>query len=230
MYFFGHHFKTPVNRLVFDLVSGSYDRFAVDDISVSYIQNVPKKYDELIYYINEIPNRTPFVSSFLGQVDLQIEDRVLRRYAVEAAAEVLSKNNNLTNQKTKSLEYYPKYTESELEFAYLNGFSSMNRFISSDISIYKATTIDNKTSFTVASKITEITAIASSISMKYIGQPLKEGAQTQIATQIKSELTTLNNVVIGTVNVDYVEGRLRINIEAFVDSEITKISFSVRSS
>jgi hypothetical protein len=231
MYFFAHHYRTPINKIVVDIASGIYSRFAIDDLSVFLVNSIPGRFNELFYYINEIPSRTPFISSFLGEVDITIGNRTLRRYAVEAVADVLVKNNNiLTNQKTKALELYPKYTESELEFAYLNGFSSLNRFIGSEISVYKATTLDTNTSFVVASKISEVTAVASSVSMRFIGQPLKEGAQSQIADQIKAELLALQNITIGEVIVDYIEGRLRINIEAFVYSEITKISFTVRSS
>lgn len=227
-YFISMGVERPMTHVEVSLESGSYSHFAIDDLQVKLVDSAGGNMDQVFASIRLLPERSPYVSSIYGDVDCVINNTTVRRYGVEVVAEYINRNDCLiTNKPLKTSVYRPLLNADEVEIAKLNGFSPIVRKIGNGVSVYQGMTTDPETDFVFSSKASQIASIANDFLFQYIGRPLREGTQVQIAEALSNKLkSSTTDVMINSVLVDYIDETLRVFIEGQIFDEIMKISFS----
>jgi len=230
-YFIGLGVERPMTHIDVTLDSGSYNHFAIDNLQVRLIDTAGGNMDQVFASIRMLPERSPYVCSIYGDVDVSIAGNRYRRYGVEAVAELINREGgSLTNKGLKAITYRPQLNENEVFAAKANGFCPIVRKIGSGVSIYQGVTTDPDSDYLVTAKTSEIMSVGNEYLLQFMGRPLKEGTQTFLAQELKKKLSSkVSGVAIENVLIDLVDEVLRVLVECVIDNEIMSISFAAQT-
>jgi O-antigen ligase len=179
---------------------------------------------------DEIPDRHEFLMTVAGSSLFRFTDGVPRwRSAAEAAAGAYLRNPNLsiTNQSTYALDYTPTYSASDLNLLYSAGINSLNRFIASDISVWRGISSTGTRGFDWLLLIQE-SAIRSYRSLsRWIGSTFSDTKRAQAQADLVNALSNLPFGQLVEAKVTWSKDRLYADISLNLQREILTISISV---
>lgn len=178
-----------------------------------------------------LPVRHSMLGLVLGTVRMELNGRIVDRYAIEGASLALaqSQNGNLTNLPIPARSFYPQLSETELDNFKLGGIMCVARHILNDISTYEAVTSSRANTFLFSSKIAEIAALVYSYLLPLLGSIWPSGPSKELSDALIRRLAPIEWITIESVQCVVVQDTLYVSIQGALPDEILKINFTVKN-
>lgn len=178
-----------------------------------------------------LPERSNLVVAFIGDINIELDGREVTRYAVEGALAGFVRTNglNITNTPIDAISFSPELSEEELNTVKTGGFMAVMRYIRNDISTYEGVTTAADSSFLFSSKLAEISAIARTVCMDYLGHLLPPGRKPNIERRLAEALSIVRFVTIERVQITVVRDLMVVEIDANLPGEVLTISFTIKN-